>query len=230
MRMQHLAIIPDGNRRWAQQNKLKSILGHKKGLEGFKTAVTFCLKKDIKYLSIYAFSLENFKRTEEEKHYLFDLFVSQARAVLKEFIEKEVRVRFLGNRAYFPERVIPLIAEMETKSEHCNKLYLNFLFCYGAKNEMVDAVKKMARAVKAGVLALDDINEDTISSSLWTAGMPDPDLIIRTSKRPRLSNFLLYQAAYSEFAFLDCYWPDITEAHFEQCFDTFKGVQRNFGT
>ncbi len=227
--MQHLAIIPDGNRRWAKNNKLKAIFGHKRGLDGFRTAAGFCIKKGIKYLSIYIFSSENFNRPEDEKKYLFNIFVTDHKKKLAEFIEQGIKVKFIGNKKLFPEKVRPIILDIEQKTAHLKKLNLNFLFCYGSKYEIVDAVKRMSAKVKSGKLDVEKIDESLLSSFLWTSGIPDPDLIIRTSKRPRLSNFLLYQAAYSEFKFLDCYWPEITEDHFEQCFNEFKSTQRNFG-
>ena len=227
--MQHLAIIPDGNRRWAKKNRLKSILGHKKGLDAVRTTIEFCLKNGIKYLSIYTFSLENFNRPKEEKRYLFDLLIKRSDAQIPEFIEHGIRVRFIGDKNYFPPNIHSSILKVEEQTKDLDKLNLNLLFCYGAKTELVHAAKSLAKKVKAGVLAVDDIDEEKISGSLWTAGMPDPDLIIRTSGVARLSNFLLYQAAYSEFMFLDCYWPEITEQHLQRCFDDFKEIQRNFG-
>ncbi len=227
--MQHLAIIPDGNRRWAKKNKLKSIMGHKTGMDVFKKTIKFCLKKGIEYLSFYTFSLENFNRPEEEKKYLFKLLMDQSMKQLSELKEQGVRVRFIGDRDYFPKDIIPAINRMEEETKDNNKLNLNLLFCYGARREIVHVVKDLAKQVKAGVLNLEDINEEKIKDSLWTAGMPDPELIIRTSKRARLSNFLLYQSAYSEFMFLDIFWPEITEDHLQKCLDDFEGIQRNFG-
>ena len=227
--MQHLAIIPDGNRRWAKKHKLRSFFGHKKGLDASKSAISFCIKNKIKYLSFYAFSIENFNRPEEEKDYLFDLLMEQAVSSLPDFIKQGIKIRFLGDRDFFPKRVINSILKMEKETSHLEKLNLNFLFCYGAKKEIVYAVKNLARKVKDGILNIDEIDEDKVSNSLWTVGIPDPDLIIRTSNRARLSNFLLYQAAYSEFMFLDCFWPEITEKHFEKCLQDFKNIQRNFG-
>ncbi len=227
--MQHLAIIPDGNRRWAKKNKLKSFLGHKKGADVFKLPIEFCLKNNIKYLSVYTFALENFNRSEIEKKYLFDLLAKDSDEKIPEFIENGIRVRFLGDKRYFPQRVYSAIKKVEEKTKHLDKLNLNLLFCYGGKTEIVYAVKELAKKVKAGVLDIDEINEKKISESLWTAGMPDPDLIIRTGKHSRLSEFLLYQAAYSELMFLDCYWPEITEQHLQKCFTDFKDIQRNYG-
>ncbi|MFC1894471.1 polyprenyl diphosphate synthase [Candidatus Dependentiae bacterium] len=227
--MQHLAIIPDGNRRWAKKNKLRSFFGHKKGMDTFKVASEFCLKNSIRYLSIYTFSLENFNRSDDEKKYLFELLINQAKNELQDFVKNGIRVRFIGNKKYFPEHVLKAVEVLESKTKHLDKLNLNLLFCYGSKNEITHAVKELAKRVKAGVLAVEEINEESISNYLWTAGMPNPDLIIRTSGICRLSNFLLYQAAYSEFMFLDCHWPEITSAHLQKCYDNFKNIKRNFG-
>ncbi|MBD3272988.1 di-trans,poly-cis-decaprenylcistransferase [Candidatus Dependentiae bacterium] len=227
--MQHLAIIPDGNRRWAKKNKLKSFFGHKKGMESFRMTVRFCLKKGIKYLSFYTFSLENFNRPEEEKNYLFKLLMGESIKQLPELKEQGVKIRFIGDKNYFPKNVLTSIKKLEEETKQNNKLNVNLLFCYGAQREIVHATKKLAEEVKKGALKLEEINEQVLENSLWTAGMPNPDLIIRTSKRARLSNFLLYQAAYSEFMFLDIFWPEIKENHLECCLNEFKGIQRNFG-
>jgi undecaprenyl diphosphate synthase len=227
--MQHLAIIPDGNRRWALQNKLESFFGHKQGMEHVRSAIKVCIKKGIKYLSFYTFSLENFKRSDQEKNYLFNLLADGMTKELPDLIKNGIRVRFIGDRSSFPQQIQSVIHDVEHKTEHLQTLNLNLLFCYGSTAEITQAVKLIAQKVKDGLLAVDDINEHTIHDALWTAGMPDPDLIIRTGGLSRLSNFLLYQAAYSEFSFLDCYWPDITEEKLELCLDRFNQTKRNFG-
>lgn len=228
--MQHLAMIMDGNRRWARENKLKTLsLGHKKGMENIKKVVKFCLKKEIKHLSLYAFSLENFKRDEKEKKYLFKILTDSLRNDIDEFIENGVKIRFVGDRTYFPKEVSAIILESEKKTEHLEKLCLNVLFCYGSKQEIVCAVRRIAKKVQDGKLSSHDINEDVLRKEMWLNGTPDPDLIVRTGKKCRLSNFLLFQAAYSEFMFLDCYWPEVDEQCLEKCIDTFYGTQRNFG-
>ena len=227
--MQHLAIIPDGNRRWAAQNKLKSFLGHKKGLSAIKSAVSVCLQKKIKYLSIYTFSLENFLRSTDEKKYLFSLIPKEIAKQLPSFIENKIRINFLGDRSLFPENVREAIHNVESETKKFKNLFLNFLFCYGSKQEMVQAVRNLAEKVKNGQLSIEEIDETSISESLWTSGIPDPDLIIRTGYAYRLSNFLLYQSAYSEFLFLNCFWPEVTEAILEKSISSFKKTQRNFG-
>lgn len=227
--MQHLAIIPDGNRRWAMKNKLESLFGHRQGMETVKSAIKTCIKNGIKYLSFYTFSIENFRRSDNEKNYLFTLLADGVAKELSELIKSGVRVRFIGDRLLFPQQIHRVIANIETQTQHLETLNLNLLFCYGAKTEIAHAVKLLASQVKDGTLNIDDINEDKVHGALWTAGMPDPDLIIRTGGVIRLSNFLLFQAAYSEFSFLDCHWPEVTEELLNGCIQDFKSTQRNFG-
>lgn len=227
--MQHLAIIPDGNRRWAAKNKLKSIFGHKKGLDAVKVAIRVCIKNKIKYLSIYTFSLENFNRSEEEKSYLFNLLVNELAIQLQDFKKEGIRIRFIGDKNYFPGNVRQTIQKAEQETKDLDKLHLNLLFCYGSKNEIVNAARSLAQKVKSGEIKVEEIDEKSLSDSLWTSGMPDPDLIIRTSNLFRLSNFLLYQSAYSELMFLDCFWPEVTEPILQKCVDDFIQIQRNFG-
>ncbi|MCB9493009.1 MAG: di-trans,poly-cis-decaprenylcistransferase [Epsilonproteobacteria bacterium] len=228
--MQHIAIIPDGNRRWAQAHKLKSIMGHKRGTEAIQAAVNVCIKYNIRYLSLYTFSLENFNRSESEKDYLFKLLADFAREKLPQLIKDGIRVRIIGDQSYFPESLKQTLADLEKKTAHLDTLQFNMLFCYGAKHEIVQAAKKLAQQVKDGVISVDDITQESFSNELWTAGIPDPDLIIRTGDVLRLSNFLLYQAAYTEFSFLPCYWPDVNEEVLEHCLEKFGTIKRNFGT
>lgn len=227
--MQHLAIIPDGNRRWAKKNRLKSIMGHKSGMEAFKRTIKFCMEKGIKYLSFYTFSLENFNRPKEEKSYLFKLLLEQTKQQLEEFIKNKIRVRFIGDRYFFPAFLVDTINNIETKTKNFDRLHLNLLFCYGSKQEIVSATKKIAKKFKDGLLDIDSLDENSFSNYLWTAGIPDPELVIRTSSRARLSNFLLYQLAYAEFMFLDIFWPEITDNHLQKCLDDFETIKRNFG-
>jgi len=228
--MQHIAIIPDGNRRWAAANKLQTFLGHRKGKDSVKSAITVCIKNNINHLSIYTFSLENFNRSEEEKNYLFSMLVQELTDTLPEMMKKGVRIRFIGDASYFPEQTKEMINTTQEETKNNDKLNLNLFFCYGAKQEMVHAARALAKQVKDGKLNIDDINEKTISDHLWTAGIPDPDLMIRTSDAVRISNFLLYQSAYTEFKFLNCFWPEVTENLLQKCIDDFNGVKRNFGS
>lgn len=228
--MQHLAIIPDGNRRWATQNKLESFFGHKRGFETVRTAIKVCLNNKIKYLSLYTFSSENFKRSDLEKNYLFDLLAQGFKDNVQELIDQDIRVSFIGDRHLFPDKIKDVVTVIEEKTQHAQTLFLNLLFCYGARAEIVNAAKEIAKRVTCGALKIEDITEETFQNALWTGTMPDPDLIIRTGKVSRLSNFLLYQAAYSEFAFPDCFWPEITEQILESYIEKFKETKRNFGS
>jgi undecaprenyl diphosphate synthase len=228
--MKHLAIIMDGNRRWARSRGLSALLGHSNGFDAAKRAIEFCLKKRIQYLSLYTFSIENFKRSEEERSYLFDLLASKAPSLTNDFIKYGVRARFIGDRTLFPSLLMSTIEELEEATIAGHKLQVNFLFCYGARQEIVSSVKSLIQKVKNGELSEDQITDETLNNSLWTAGIPEPDMIIRTGGAKRMSNFLLYQAAYSEFYFLDCFWPEITEEHLQAACTNFEECKRNFGT
>lgn len=228
--MQHLACIMDGNRRWAKQHKLRPFLGHRRGAASIRNVIAFCLKNGIKYLSLYTFSIENFNRSPEECKYLFTLIGKEAKKNLPEFLQNKVRVRFLGERSLFPEEVKPAVDQLEQETKNGDALNLNFLFCYGARQEIIGGIKALFRNVKEGLISEDDISETTFSRYLLTSGMPEPDLILRTGGAVRLSNFLLYQAAYSELYFLDCFWPDINETHLQAALDYFNNCKRNFGS
>ena len=203
--------------------------GHKQGKEAARLAIDFCIKNNIKYLSLYTFSLENFSRSQIEQNIIFSILVDSITHELDQFIQQGVRIVFMGDRSKFPMHLREAIANAQEQTKELSVLQLNILFCYGGQQELVHAVKAIASKVVAGELALEDITKDTVSGALWTAGVPNPDLIVRTSGVNRLSNFLLYQAAYSELAFLDCHWPEITEAHLQKCMDDFRATTRNFG-
>ena len=228
--IKHLACIMDGNRRWAIRKGWFTWQGHKAGLEAVKRVVSFCLENNIPYVSLYTFSLENFKRSDEEKNYLFDLIISGFKDVHQDFIERGIKVCFIGDRSLFPANVIPTCERIEQETAHLTNLQLNLLFCYGAQQEIVGGIKRLVHDVKVGKLSEDDISNELFERYLWTRGIPEPDLIVRTGGAQRLSNFLLYQAAYSEFYFLDCLWPDITKKHLTSALLFFNECQRNVGT
>jgi len=228
--IQHLAIVMDGNRRWALKNKLEVLLGHSKGgINALKIALDFCLDRNILYLSLYAFSLENLKRTEQEKNFLFNLIITQGKEWLSEALVKGVKIKFVGERSLFPQTVLEMCEELEKATEHLTQLHLNILFCYGGRQEIVAGVKVVIQKVKAGLLKEEDFSEKVFEDCLWMNGTPDPELIIRTGGVKRLSNFLLYQAAYSEFCFFDCLWPEITKERLEKALSEFLSIKRNFG-
>jgi undecaprenyl diphosphate synthase len=227
--MQHLAIIPDGNRRWAKKNKLESIFGHQRGMETIQGALKVCLKRGIRYVSFYTFSLENFNRSELEKSYLFNLLKNSFMKQLPELIEQGVKVCFIGDRSRFPEEIRQTAALAEEQTKHLDKLQLNLLFCYGGQAEILEAARALAQKVKAGVLDPEHINESMLRDALWTGNIPDPDLVIRTGNTVRTSNFLPFQTAYSEWLFLDKFWPEMTEEIIDGCVHDFVNIKRNFG-
>lgn len=227
--MKHLAIVMDGNRRWAKKNQLQALRGHQKGSESIQTAIEVCLQEKIPYLSLYTFSLENFKRSEYELSYLFELIQRESIAQLPLFQEHNIKVRFIGDRSRFPASVIPSIETLETTTANNTALTVNFLFCYGGRQEIAAAARAVAQKVAAGVLLPEQITESILAEHMWMSDSPDPDLIIRTGGAHRLSNFLLYQAAYSELYFLDCFWPDITQELIKGALETYRTAQRNFG-
>jgi undecaprenyl diphosphate synthase len=220
----------DGNRRWATQRGLLPYRGHKQGVETVKQVAQFCLERGISYLSLYTLSIENLlSRSEVEKEYIFKLIINGARDGLQDLIKHGVRVRFIGDRALFPSQLVTVCDSIEQESAAQTKLQLTFLFCYGSRQEILGGVKSIVRKVLDGTLAESDISDEQFRQCLWTRDIPEPELIIRTGKVVRLSNFLLYQAAYSEFYFPDCLWPELTEHHLEEALSNFSTCQRNFG-
>lgn len=228
--LRHLAIIMDGNRRWAKRQGLQVASAYREGGFGaVKRSVQFCLDQGVEYLSLYTFSLENFRRPQYEQDILFDAVVQEGKNAIPFFQEHGIRVKFIGDKTRFPQSVLQICLDIEQATVRCHSLFLNFLFCYGARQEMVCGIKKLFHKIKSGLLQEHDISEQTFADCLWTQDMPEPDLIVRTSGVKRLSNFLLYQAAYSEFFFLDCLWPEITHQDLHNATASFARTQRNFG-
>ncbi len=228
--IKHLACIMDGNRRWAKKQGRVPWYGHQEGVQAVKKVIEFCLQKKISYLSLYTFSIENFQRSHTEKKYLFRLLVQEAKKGINDFLKSDIRIKFIGDRSLFPKDVLPTCIEVEDATKQCATLQVNFLFCYGSQQEIVGGIKQIAHKIKSGVLSVDQIDQQALKNHLWTAGIPEPELIIRTGGVRRLSNFLLFQAAYTEFYFLDCLWPEITNNHLEDAVSTFSECKRNFGT
>ena len=226
----HLACMMDGNRRWAKQKGLMAYLGHRHGINALKCIVDFCIEKQIPYLSLYTLSIENLKRPQQELDYLFDMFFEQYDQLLEQYTAQGVRIRFLGDRSLFPAKILPVCQRMEQETAHLSTLNLNFLFCYGGRQEIVHSVKEIFAKIKSGELDESAIDEKLLSAHLWTGNIPEPDMVIRPGKVVRISNFLLFQAAYAEYYFLDCLWPDVTKEHLENALLYFSGCKRNFGT
>lgn len=227
--IKHLACIMDGNRRWAKKRGKLSIEGHKEGVETVKRVVRFCLDKQIQYLSLYTFSLENFKRPEIEKMYLFDLIATQAQRFIDLCGKDEVRICFIGDRALFPTSTLAACERIERDTAHGQKLTVNILFCYGGQQEIIAGVKSIVADIKRGLLSEEDIDTTIFKKHLWLHDAPEPELVIRTGGHKRLSNFLLFHVAYSELYFLDCMWPDLMEADLEKAIAFYAQSERNVG-
>jgi undecaprenyl diphosphate synthase len=228
--LKHLACIMDGNRRWARNHKFEIFLGHKKGLEAVQQVIDFCLTKKISYLSLYTFSIENLeKRSSKEQDYLFDVLAKEALQDLDTFKNKNVRIKFVGNRTLFPLSMKSVCEKAEQETEFGTALQVNFLLCYGGRQEIADAAKRIALEVAQGTLQPESITSDVFEKFLWTAPIPSPDLIIRTGGEHRLSNFLLFQCAYSELYFTDTLWPDISSIELEAALTSFDTCRKNFG-
>ncbi len=225
----HVAIIMDGNGRWARKHHKKRIFGHKKGVETVRKIVEVSAEVGIKYLTIYAFSTENWRRSKNEVNYLLKLILDSLLKEIDELIKNNVVIRFIGTREKLPGDYNKKVYETCKLSWNNTGLNLNVAMNYGGRREIIDAVKKIISDVKAGKIEEDDINEDLFSDYLYTAGMPDPDLVIRTSGELRLSNYLVWQTAYSEFWFTDILWPDFTKADFVRAILDYQSRERRFG-
>jgi undecaprenyl diphosphate synthase len=227
--VKHLACIMDGNRRWAMKNGLIPLEGHRKGFDAIKRIIEFCLENKIEHLSLYTFSIENLKRTAEELHYLFEVLAHEVAHDLVELKQKNVKVSFIGDKVLFPKSIRSLCEKVEKETYHCTGLYLHFLLFYGGRQEIIDTACRIAIKIKKGDLKESEITPAVFEQFLWTAGIPYPDIIIRTGGDRRLSNFLLFQAAYSELYFLDVLWPDISKKDIESAVITFNNCRKNFG-
>ena len=223
--IRHLACVMDGNRRWAKAQGQPSWYGHRAGAQAVDIAIQFCLQHEISYLSLYTFSLENFNRSEQERSYLFDLVMQQAEQYVPEFIVQDITIKFIGDLAKFPESVQQVCRRVEDATSNGKRLQVNFLFGYGARQEIFAAAQQLAERIAHG----QPVSPLDFENCLWTQGIPDPDLIIRTGGVARLSNFLLYQAAYAEIRFLDIFWPDITSEQLHQSVLSAVQAQKNIG-
>ena len=225
----HVAIIMDGNGRWAKARGLPRVAGHKRGAEAVRTAVESCKSIGIKYLTLYAFSSENWKRPATEVDDLMGLLRHYLSREIKQLDKSGVRLRCIGEREGLAKDIIRLIEDAEEKTRHNNELTLQIAVNYGGQNEILNACRSIAREVADGKLTVDDIDDETFTSHLHTAGVPDPDLLIRTSGEKRLSNFLLWQSAYAELVFVDTLWPDFTKDELIRVIDEFHSRDRRYG-
>ena len=231
---EHIAIILDGNRRWATENELNPWLGHKQGAETVEHLLDWCLKFNVKFITLYAFSTENFSRTSQEIEKIMRISEDKFRKLLTdERIHKnKVHVKVIGRTNLLPDSLRQIIVNVENATAHYDNIFLNFAFAYGGRAEILDAAKIIAGQVKDGKLEVDDINESLFEKYLYTSHMTkqEPDLIIRTSGEERMSGFLLWQSAYSELAFLDVYWPDFRFIDLLRVIRTYQLRKRRYGS
>ncbi len=225
----HIGIIMDGNGRWAKKRHMPRSAGHRAGAQTFRKITRYCSNIGVKYLTVYAFSTENWKRPANEVDSLMKLFKSYLQEALSDFKDDSIVVRFIGDKAHFSEDLRNLMTENEESSKNRDGMVLNIAMNYGSRDEIVRAVRSVCTDVKDGGLSVDDIDENLISSRLYTAGQPDPDLIIRPSGEYRISNFLLWQCAYSEFVIMNKLWPDFTEEDMNEAIEIYSKRNRRFG-
>jgi undecaprenyl diphosphate synthase len=225
----HVGIIMDGNGRWAQFRGMPRIAGHRRGVESVRVAVSTAVELGIQYLTLYGFSIENWKRPTAEVTALMGLLRLYLRQEIDELNEKGVRIRFIGERKRLAPDIVKLINESEKRTETNTALNLVVALSYGARQEITAAARQLAQKVLAGELKLDDIDERLMSQNLATAGIPDLDLVIRTSGEKRVSNFLLWQLAYAELIFIDTLWPDFSSRDFEEAVNEFHRRERRYG-
>ncbi len=227
--IKHIAIIMDGNRRWAKLHNLPSAMGHKKGVDSLKTAVKSCHKFGIKYLTVYAFSTENWNRKPEEVSFLMDLLANTIKNELKELHENGVVIKFIGDLTKLNSKLQEILYNAIETTKNNNGVNLQIAFNYGARDEIKNAVIKIAQKVKNNELNIEEITEDTITHELYTAAIPEPDLLIRTGGEMRVSNYLLWQIAYSEFFVTKQFWPEFNEQSLAEAILEFNNRQRRFG-
>ena len=225
----HVGIIMDGNGRWAQFRGMPRIAGHRRGVESVRVAVSTAVELGIQYMTLYGFSIENWKRPMAEVTALMGLLRLYLRQEIDELNEKGVRIRFIGERKRLAPDIVKLINESEKRTETNTALNLVVALSYGARQEITAAARQLAQKVLAGELMLDDIDERLMSQNLATAGIPDLDLVIRTSGEKRVSNFLLWQLAYAELIFIDTLWPDFSSRDLEEAVNEFHRRERRYG-
>lgn len=226
---QHVAIIMDGNGRWATSRGLPRTEGHRKGADAVRRTVKAAHELGIRYLTLFGFSSENWNRPEDEVDTLMSLMRQYLRSELAELHKNNVRVRMIGERARLAADIVELIENAEEITKNNDGLYVTVAISYGGRQEIVEAVRNVVADIQSGKISPEDIDQEVLSSRLMTAGVPDPDLLIRTSGESRISNFLLWQMAYSELVFVDTYWPDFSKTDLEHACEIYRGRDRRFG-
>ena len=226
--IKHIAIIMDGNRRWAKEKCLPSAAGHKKGVEALKKTLKACHEFGIKYLTVYAFSTENWNRKPEEVNFLMDLLTHTIKNELKELNSNGVVIKFIGDTAKLNDKLQKILHNAEETTKNNTGVNLQIAFNYGSRAEIVKAVKEIVS--EKTEINIDDISEETISEHLYTSNIPDPDMLIRTGGEMRVSNYLLWQIAYSEFIIIPDFWPEFNKQKLAECIKEFDKRNRRFGT
>lgn len=225
----HIAIILDGNRRWAKMRGLPTLQGHTEGADNLERIARYCSKIGVKYLTVYAFSTENWKRTEDEVKYLMNLLTDYINSFEVKFKDSNAVIKLVGGIERLPKKLQESIIKIEEKTKNNTGLTLNLCINYGGREEIVNATKIIAAKVSSGELKLTDIGESMFSTYLRTGETPDPDLFIRAGGEKRLSGFLLWQSSYSELYFSDVLWPDFNETELDKAINEFNNRKRNFG-
>ena len=225
----HVGIIMDGNGRWARARGLKRYEGHKKGIESVRAAVRYACKNGIAYLTLFSFSSENWSRPYQEINYLMRLLKFFIRSDLAKLDKEGVRVRVIGAREGVEPEILKLLDGAQEQTARNSRLILTIAFNYGARDEIARAARRIGKKIETGELQAHEIDSELFAQHLDTAGIPDPDLLIRTSGEIRLSNFLLWQCAYSELVFLKCFWPEFNEDMFDRALQEYRGRDRRFG-
>ena len=226
---QHIGFIMDGNRRWAKAKKLPVKLGHKQGAETLKKIVRYANKIGIKYMTVYAFSTENWQRSEEEVNALMKLLQDYLNDFTEEADTENIVIRVLGDVTALSEGLQKGIASAIDRTKHNTGIIFNIALNYGGRAEMIKAIKEISEEVKNGKIATEAITEEMIADHLYTKGQPEPDIIVRTSGEMRLSGFLMWQSTYSEILFMEKYWPDFSEKDLDEVISIYQNRKRNFG-
>ena len=225
----HVAIIMDGNGRWAKKKRKPRIFGHKEGMNRVRDIVSTAKTKGVKILSLFAFSSENWSRPKEEVNFLFSLLEEFIKKEVKELAKNNIGLQFIGDLNQLPVKYNNLIKEAENTTKNCDGMLLNIAISYGGKQEIINAVKAIGKDLLAGKISIDNINEETFRNYLYTKNMPEPDLLIRTSGEMRISNFMLWQLAYTEIYVTDTLWPDFNQDEFVKAIEDFSKRERRFG-
>ena len=225
----HIAVIMDGNGRWAKQHSLGRIAGHKKGVEAVRETVTACRELGVRYLTLYAFSSENWDRPAREVKSLMGLLEKFLKMELKTMLDRDIRLLAIGNCGTLPENVLKTLNEVISKTQGNSAMTLILALSYGGRDEILEAVRKIAWEAAEGKIDPGGLNKEAFSDYLYTQGIPDPDLLIRTSGEHRISNFLLWQTAYTEFYFTDVLWPDFRKKDLLAAIRDYQGRERRFG-